>query len=353
MENKVITRFKGQKCNQFGREVLLTQLPYFYLESIFEVDEHVQRSLDTRKRNEISDFILNTVETEDLHFSSFVFSARNQLRKVNDGWEVNPGTSLYILDGQHRSKGLGLAIKKLEVQLASPLLNQKEVKSIEQKIQKLKHFQVSMQIYLDLDEKSERQLFADINTERREPHSGLIVRYDQRDTYAKVTRELTEELKDLFEIEENKSRITKYDSALTTMVTIRKCLIAMFEGALQEKEINKNAPVFGDQIKSISSAFLKKWLEIFPERMNNREIYCCGIPGIQISLAFTVFRLTRVRKISHLEAISLLGGLAQKCSWRHDDSLFSDFFDKEKKRLIGCSNVTAINKLANIFLGKI
>ena len=94
----------GNGYNQFGKKVLITQMRFATLEAMFEVDPDVQRKLDPKKRSEIRDFILKSVETNDeFYFSPFVFSARNQIIAENGAWTLEPGCKLYTIDGQHRS----------------------------------------------------------------------------------------------------------------------------------------------------------------------------------------------------------------------------------------------------------
>ncbi|ALP38131.1 hypothetical protein ASL14_20075 [Paenibacillus sp. IHB B 3084] len=77
-EHNITTRLPGEDYIQFGKKILLTQLPFRYLNTIFEVDEYVQRQLDVRKRNQIRDFILNAVQKDWFYFSPFV-SRREEL----------------------------------------------------------------------------------------------------------------------------------------------------------------------------------------------------------------------------------------------------------------------------------
>lgn len=75
----VLTRIMGSSYNQFGKKVLATQLRYATLEAIFEVDEEVQRKLDPKRRVEIREFIIQSLEEgRDIYFSPFVFSARGR-----------------------------------------------------------------------------------------------------------------------------------------------------------------------------------------------------------------------------------------------------------------------------------
>lgn len=53
----VLTRLNGTIYNQFGKDVLVTQIRFGTLEAIFEIDHEVQRQLDPARRAEIRNFI--------------------------------------------------------------------------------------------------------------------------------------------------------------------------------------------------------------------------------------------------------------------------------------------------------
>lgn len=99
-------------------------------------------------------------------------------------------------------------------------------------------YPVSLQIYLGLSQQEERQLFSDTNTERKEAHSGLQLKYDQRDKYRQLTRSTALALREKMDIEMEASRLTKYNTSITSLTTMRRCLIALFEGVLTEKKVN-------------------------------------------------------------------------------------------------------------------
>ncbi|WP_179033094.1 DNA sulfur modification protein DndB [Paenibacillus kribbensis] len=352
-EHNITTRLPGEDYIQFGKKILLTQLPFRYLNTIFEVDEYVQRQLDVRKRNQIRDFILNAVQKDWFYFSPFVFSARGALTQVSNGWEMPTDSKLIVIDGQHRISGLNLAIQRIQTMVSNTTMtsNNEEVEWNKKILEKLNNYPISMQIYLNLNTQQERQLFSDINTERRELHGGLIVKYDKRDQYSELVREISHDLKSEFEIEETLSRLSKQNSALTTLVGMRRCLIAMFEGDLNIKEGEESyQEVKINEIRPIAISFFRKWLEIFPLKANDRTIYVSGITTIQIVLANTVNQLKRNNNISYIEAINLLSILKSECTWKHTDPIFYAYYDKNKKRLVDFSNTTAINKFTNSFL---
>ncbi|WP_197204604.1 hypothetical protein [Cytobacillus firmus] len=75
----------------------------------------------------------------------------------------------------------------------------------------------------------------DINTVRREAHIGQIMLYDQRDQYTELTRNVASQLQTIFEIEQNLSRISIHNLELTSLATMKRCIISLFEGILTVK----------------------------------------------------------------------------------------------------------------------
>lgn len=347
------TTIKGSGYIQFGKKALITQLRFSTLEAIFEVDQEVQRSLDPNRRSQIREFIIDALKHKDFYFSPFIFSARGAIKETQDGWELDPGCKLYIIDGQHRSSAMSSALSHLKSQKesAEESGSQEEAAKIQGYIDKLQNYPVAMQVYLDLNTKEERQLFTDINTERKEAHIGLIMQYDQRDEYTELARKVASQLQSTFEIEHKLSRLTMQNSALTSLTTIRKCLIALFEGKLSEK---KGTPYFRNcppsEVPKVSQAFFEVWIKLFPHQMANRKQYVSGLTGIQVALAYTVYQLTKNYSITHLEAIQQLLLLKKHCTWKPSDPLFSHLYDPTSRKIKNHSTVSAIEKTALTFL---
>ncbi|MER2190020.1 MAG: DNA sulfur modification protein DndB [Solibacillus sp.] len=191
----------------------------------------------------------------------------------------------------------------------------------------LENYKVPMQIYLQLDVKLERQLFSDINTERREAQPGQLLQYDRRDIYSVLTRQIAEQLKDDMEIELKVSRLVTSSSALRTLVTMKRCIVALFEGSISTVSGQPYVTESNETIQQIGLAFFKQWLLIFPKILQNRERYVSGLSGIQIALAHTVYKLVKEQHVSHLEAIAALSYL-KGCTWRRTDPLFNSMYIK-------------------------
>ena len=347
----------GKTFTQFGKKILISQIQFSTLEAIFEVDEAVQRKLDLKRRSEIREFIIESVAEGDFYFSPFIFSSRGNIKEVPDGGELPPGSKIYILDGQHRTLGLVSAISHLRArkETEEELGNFTEAKNLQIQIDKLKTYPVSLQIYLDLETKEEKQLFNDINTKRKEPHVGLVMQYDQRDEYAELTRQIAGQLENQMEIDSKLSRITVNSSAITSLTVMRRCLIALFEGSLTYSNGNQvnDGGLSRDRVVSVATMFFESWLEIFPKKMSDRKIHTAGYTGIQIALAQTVYQIHKHYDISYEEAINKLLLLKVACSWKHDDPLYVHIYDPVKKRIINHSTTNAMQRTALGFKRKI
>src|SRR5690606_19302631 len=113
--NGITAVMSGTSYSQFGKEVLCTQVRFSMLEAMFEIDHEVQRQLDPRKRREIRDFILQSLEREEpFYFSPFIYSSRGHIQEIDEGFTLKPGSKIYVLDGQHRSAALASALSTLK-----------------------------------------------------------------------------------------------------------------------------------------------------------------------------------------------------------------------------------------------
>ncbi|WP_258750547.1 DNA sulfur modification protein DndB [Cytobacillus firmus] len=352
----VLTRIMGSAYNQFSKKALVTQLRYATLEAIFEVDEEVQRKLDPKRRVEIREFIIQSLEEgKDFYFSPFVFSARGAIRQTEDGWELTPGSKLYIIDGQHRSASFSSALSHLKSKKESAEETGRldEAIMLQTYIERLKEYPVAMQVFLDLTTTQERQLFTDINTERRDAHIGQVMLYDQRDQYTEMTRTVAAKLQPIFEIEQSLSRISVHNSALTSLATMRRCIIALFEGILTVK---KGTPYYRcnpKEAEEIAIEFFQIWQQIFPKKSANRLKFVSGYSGVQIALAYCANQLTRTHNLSYKEAINELKHLKFECSWKHDDPLFRHLFDPAASKIKGHSATRKIQQTSLEFKKKI
>ena len=344
----------GIAYQQFGHEVLCTQVRFATLEAFFEIDPDVQRKLDVGRRAEIRRFIIDSLEKDvPFYFSPFIFSARQQITKVADGFELQAGSKLYILDGQHRQSALSSAINTLQNQLetAQEYNRTSEATQLMGYIDSLRNYPVAMQIYLDLSTQQERQLFTDYNTERKDAHSGLMLQYDLRDAYSKLTMQVVNQLQQQMDIEMTAVRISERSSAITTVITMKKCLLALFEGILTVKTGEPDYRYCEEQeVVGIAKSFFECWVKVFPKSAQKRNQYVTGLSGIQIALALTIYQLVKDHQLTYQQAISQLKHIKKSCSWRHDDPFFLHMYNTQKERLDRHSSATSIKRTAQGFV---
>ena len=354
MQTEVLeTRLYGQVYEQFGHRILYTQLRFRLFDTFFDVDEEVQRQVDPMHRGNIKRFILSCLEKEQaFFFGPFIFSARGQLEACEDYFILKNGEKLYINDGQHRYYAILYAINDLRLQLqsAEEFARKEEIDLIKKRIELLQGYPITVQIYLDLDKKQERQLFTDLNTQRKNASISKQLQFDQRNEYNILTRTLAQNLQQHMEIDIEAIRVTNQTSAITSLPTMKKCLIALFDGVIGKKSGDPYYRCNHKQVHSIAEHFFKKWLTFFPTNYSNRVKYVVGYSGIQISLALTVHYLIIQHKISHQQAIDLLPLLNKQCTWTHDDKMFSHIYDEASGKITRHSSTTAINRTMMQFL---
>lgn len=74
------------------------------------------------------------------------------------------------------------------------------------------------------------------NTERKNAHRGLIMKYEQREEYVLLARHIANKLQTQLDIETELSRLTVNNTAIKSLVIMRRCLLALYEGVLTHKE---------------------------------------------------------------------------------------------------------------------
>lgn len=347
------TKLLGTVYEQFGHPILYTQIRLRMFDTFFDIDDEVQRQVDTAHRNEIKQFIVQSFEQQkSFFFAPLILSARGEIEAYKDYFIVRPGQKLFVSDGQHRTLALLSAIIELTVRAERAESEKRiiEAEKYRNYIEQLKNMPMALQIYLNLTKQQERQLFADLNSKRKAANPNIRLQHDQRSEYNVLTRTVADQLKYNMEIDTSTARLSPASSAITSLSAMKKCLIALFEGIIGRKAGESNLPYDKQQALQIAELFFLQWNKIFPKKATNRDIYVAGFSGIQIALAFTVFNLSIQNKISLQEAIQLLPLVNRHCTWKHNDPMFKHLFDEASKKVRRHSSTTAISKTMFEFL---
>ncbi|MCH7320659.1 hypothetical protein LZ480_02060 [Solibacillus sp. MA9] len=348
------TTIRGVVFNQFGHSVAAVQMPLSMLQSLFKIDPEVQRVIDPKRRAEIRDFIILSLEKNvPFYFSPLIFSGRGKLRAEGDILHIEPGNYLYILDGMHRITSMLSAISQLqsEADIAEEINKQNDAQKLREFVEVLLNYPVAMHVFLDLTIEQEKLAFTDINNERKEIQSDQLMQYDQRDEYSRLTTRVANKLQQHMVIEMASTRLTENTHAVTNLTIMKRCFIALFEGIITQKN---GQPYYRNcnpkDVPKIAESFFAELFKAFPKEMYDRKKYVIGLSGIQITLAYLTFYLVRELRITHLEAIQHIHHLKKHCTFQHDDPLFRFLYDSSKKQLKNHSTTTAIKRLMLTFL---
>jgi DNA sulfur modification protein DndB len=273
----------------FGNRVYFTQMDIERLKSIYEIDVEISRKIDKERVRYERDWFLEHLENHTLiMLPPLILSARGKAIIREDGWELPSENKLFILDGQEKIVGLEAALQYLtsKKEWAEQERKPRVVKRVEQMIERLNKLPVSVQIYLELSLEEEWKCYCVHNTQRRTIHAGVKMQYDQKNEFTILTRKVAKKLEHSMEIDHKQARLRDESSALTSLSIMNKCTLAMWEGDLVGKETKMNKWGYSNlKQERLTEEFYKVWLELFPAKGFNRQIYVSGLAGIQIALA--------------------------------------------------------------------
>ncbi|KPV44394.1 DNA sulfur modification protein DndB [Alicyclobacillus ferrooxydans] len=157
------------------------------------IDENVQRRIAPSRVKGIGQYIIRAVDTQTVG----AFFAPLVVNKRTDG-------NMYILDGQHRYKGIGVAIdtlekrvKSLSAYLSKKNLNehdkdtaQSELAGTKRMLNSIRTSRIPVMVYQGLNTEEERQLFHDLNNLAKRAPTSLALLFDNSDPYVRVAKEV-------------------------------------------------------------------------------------------------------------------------------------------------------------------
>lgn len=269
-EDYVIS-LKAIKGNQFKKVVYAAQTDVQTLLKFFEIDPDVQRDLNHERIGGIVRYIHNSLRSEDqnLYFPPFILSARKKGKFIENEslFKLKTNDKLYVLDGQHRLKALQEANSLIE----DPTITQK-----------LREFPVTLQIYADLTQEQEQQLFSDVNSKATRVGANLIKVYSQNDPTAGVMREIVYGHPTIssreFEMRRNQTR-----TKLMTGLNVYK-IIAMLDSG-REIPNNENYKIKGERIKQTTMYFLECLMNSAPINAYDRKSSIYLNQGVLLGIA--------------------------------------------------------------------
>ncbi|UKJ83704.1 DGQHR domain-containing protein (plasmid) [Priestia megaterium] len=274
----------GVQGNQLGHEVISAQCTVDYVLKFLEVDRSVQRDMIEIQVSNISKYIQYGLDGNDIYFPPLIFSARGrgEFNAENSQFRIKTEDTMVILDGQHRIRAFEVLKKRLE---------SRRDPEDQKKLNYIKNFPLSIQIFKDLTIEQERQLFTDVNTKSSKVSNTLLIMYKENDLYGKLVKDIIDNhpsiSPDKFEIRA-KSTTTK----LMTAATLYNIAITLNDGII----ISQNAKLTIDEknynvYKKNVEDFLTLLMKYAPDQSLDRSKYFILNPKVLQGIAKAVYLL--------------------------------------------------------------
>lgn len=204
---------------QAGKQYYVAQIPYKALIRLFTFDDEfipaelrAQRQLNEARAKKISQYVTdNTLDyvlpaltascDTSMHFEAAgVEGANNRIGLLH----IPMDAILLINDGQHRRRGIELALKENRC---------------------LADETVALTLYYDQGLKQSQQMFADINANQVKPSSAINTLYNHRNDYSVWVLDLLAQMPEIkFRVEMETASIGKKSLKLWSIVAIKKAI---------------------------------------------------------------------------------------------------------------------------------
>ncbi|PFP32991.1 hypothetical protein COK03_26855 [Priestia megaterium] len=268
----------GIEGNQFGHEVISAQCTVDYVIKFLEIDRSVQRDMIEIQVSNLSKYIQYGLDGNDIYFPPLIFSARGkgEFDPVNNQFRIKTEDTMVILDGQHRIRAFEVLKKRLEA---------RRDPNDQKKLDYIKNFPLSIQIFKSLTIEQERQLFTDVNTKSSKVSNTLLIMYKENDLYGQLVKDIIDNhpsiSPDKFEVRA-KSTTTK----LMTAATLYNIAITLNDGIIVKQgaktTINEhNCAVYRKNVED----FLTLLMKYAPDQALDRNRYFILNPKVLQGIA--------------------------------------------------------------------
>lgn len=338
-------------CERFG--VATVSLRVQELLNYTAIDPMVQRKLSPMQRRKIANY-LQERELEHVFFGPVTLSLRQVNQLVRDGEDLilRHGSKLSILDGQHRIQALGYVNEQLlkEVRKVERKASQLKVKyrrspeeaslveeleqtegllaEIEARRLDLMESELSVQLYIGLDEEEEKQLFGDINSKVQLVSKELGHSFDSTDPLNLVMQQVADynELLKLAGIE-RRNNLTAFNKNYTCFSWLYSTATLLFTGKMQPsyemaRKIRKDIPAHIEMLHQ----FLNGVLPHLPEQPGLSQ-YVCSTRVAQESIALYAHQFLYVDGKYNPEWTACLSAL-HDIDWTHDNEELAERFGR-------------------------
>lgn len=309
-DNHII--LKAVQGNHFGKKILSLQCTASQIIKFIEIDGTVQRALIDYHVAEIQKYIQYGMDGNNIYFPPIILSARGkgEYNDINNEYKLKFDERLALLDGQHRIKAFEIVMKRLEIR--------KDIES-SKKLDYVKKFPFTLQIFLDISTKEEKQLFTDVNTKASKASNTILIMYKNNDLCGALVKDIAENhptiSEELFEL---RAKYTK--TKIMTAATLYSLIITLNEKLLHTEMIkSKMTEKNYGEYRAKTIKFLELFSKAFPINLFRSEsiIY---LPKIILAIAY--FVVTTLEKHPELSMEEIFERVITKVNWLNSNSEF-------------------------------
>lgn len=322
MDFKILTEIANQenfinlkalKGNHFGKDILSLQCKANELIKFFEIDGDVQRELIDYHVADIQKYIQYGMEGKNIYFPPIILSARGRGTYDKDlqEYRLRFDEKLTMLDGQHRIKAFESIMKRLSIRTDAQSQAQ---------LSYVSNFPFSVQIFMDITNEEEKQLFTDVNTKASKVSNTLLIMYKSDDLCSQLVKDIIENHptipEDMFEV---RSKYTK--TKFMTAATLHNIIVTLNDRLLHTQRADSKITEETYHIyKEKTVEFLDLLNTYFSFNLHGRSQSIIYIPKVLSGLAFFIADALEKDPTTTME--KLFEEYIKKIDWSHNNRDF-------------------------------
>lgn len=317
---------KATQGNHFGKKILSMQCTANQVLKFIEIDRAVQRDLIDQHVSEIQKYIQYGLDGNNIYFPPIILSARGKgtFDEEKHEYKISLDEKLILLDGQHRIKAFEMIEKRLAIRN-----NNDNLKFLNY----VKNFPFTLQIFMDISKKEEKQLFTDVNTKSSKVNNTLLIMYKNNDLCGKLVKDIINNhptiSSELFEV---RSKYTK--TKIMTSAVLHNVIITLNDGILHTGRVkSKIIEETYDIYKDRTIEFLELINRLLPINLYNRSKSIVYLPKVLIGIAYFVG--DSLRKYEKITMYDIFINVLSKIDWSQSNKLFKELglpFNENTKR---------------------
>lgn len=258
--------------------LLTTQMTVSDLLNYYYINKEVNRDISDQRISKIVNYI-DTYDSEvGIYFPSIVLIAEGETPTVNEErnqFVFEKDIKFVVLDGQHRIKALEKYVNK---------------EADKNRLNQILTSTITTQIYFNLNEEQQRELFLDINATSKQVSTSLAFKFDGRNPLNLIIKELLDEENNNLKVNlkvTDKTRITRpSNKSWISISRLNRYLSYLLFNTVQtsrkaEKILEQN---YFEVTEFLTQYFLLL-IEVFPKDFGNVTKWILGHEAMQNALA--------------------------------------------------------------------